>query len=210
MTYVREITERPPVVTAPGWGAPAYAPAPEPPAPCNFRLPGKYILSTGEELTTREAAEDPRNVHKLTQKLLQRRLTAGQFDPEQLFRSPICKFVIDTGEELTAYQASIDMRNQHGISEESLRRRLTRGGEFLKPEMLWSKQNDSRPRVAYTLTTGEALSAAAAASDSRNVHRLSQTVLRKRMARGGDYLDPQNLWSGQKHANRNKNWGWGQ
>ena len=189
----------PPVIlaVAPGWGA-APRPARKPTTGSNFQRAGKYRLSTGETLNARQATNDPRNVHGLKQYMIQRRLAAGQVDPEYLFRPPRCVYTLSTGEQMTAWGATNDPRNVHGLGENAISQRLRKGGQSLEPEKLWGPRAGAEARYRFALTTGEVITVPEARADPRNVHQIRDRALRKRLLQGGQWLDPAYLWMPQE------------
>lgn len=44
-----------------------------------------YKLTTGEEITARQAVEDPRNVHRLSHNAISKRLGRGTRDPNRIW-----------------------------------------------------------------------------------------------------------------------------
>ena len=58
------------------------------PRGANNKVPDTWMLTTGEKMTARKAVADPRNIHKLTDSSMRRRMQAGVLDPVDLFEAP--------------------------------------------------------------------------------------------------------------------------
>jgi len=107
--------------------------------------PHVFTLSTGEQLTVREAQVDDRNVHEVSLMTLRHRLLRQDgITPEALWakpnnvRSEPTQRRLTTGEVMTPLEAVQDPRNVHGITLSGLRSRMERG--LLSPAQLWGRQ----------------------------------------------------------------------